>query len=297
MDQYNVNGWLPNDELMDELVSSLENPYFEVAGSALKGSGKNKSIFLYEAFTKVGIPYPKPLQTSAPDCVSQSCSLAVDTLKVVEILSGQREEFLSRTACEYIYSVSRMLIGAGRLGRGGGSINGWALKGIKQYGVLRRQKYGKVDLTTYSSSRAVDWGNQKLPQTLTDIGKEFNIGEFTQIKNFEQACDSLINGYPIVVASNQGFSRTRDKFGFCRPEGNWNHSMGCTGYKDDSRPAVVINNSWPGYLSGPATDYKLPESSFFCDAETFNKMAARGDTFALCDFNGYQLRDIDTSTW
>lgn len=295
---FNINGWLADDDLADELISSMDNPFFSSAAPILKGSGKGKEIFLYKCFTKIGVPYPKPLQTKAPDCVSHACALAVDTLKAVEIVSGQREEYVARTVSEFIYSVSRVVIGMGRLGRGGGSMNGWAFKAMKEYGTLCRQKYSDIDLTNYSSERAIQWGNQKLPAGLMEIAKEHYIGEYALIRNFADACDSLINGYPIAVASGQGFSRTRDKDGFCRPEGTWQHSMSCNAYSDNpKRPFVVINNSWPGYLSGPATDYELPESSFCCDAEVFDRMCQRNDTFSLCDFNGYKKRDIDTSTW
>lgn len=293
----NQNGWLERPELVEELISSMDNPFFSGAAKDIKGTGKGKTLMLFQAFEKAGIPFPEPLQTSAPDCVSHATSLSNDLLKVVEIISGEREEYLARTACEFTYSVSRQLIGRNRLGRGGGSVNAWALKGMVEFGVLARIKYGKVDLTKYSSQRSVDWGNQKLPATIVDLAKEFHIGAFAQIHNFSEAEDSIFNGFPLAIASSQGFNRTRDKEGFCKPEGTWRHSMAGTALLGGRRPGIGISNSWPNYLAGPKTDFNLPTSTFFCDADVFDKMCRSQDVFSLCDFSGYKLRDIDVSTW
>ncbi|HRA10056.1 MAG TPA: hypothetical protein PKX31_00210 [Chitinophagaceae bacterium] len=223
------------------------------------------------------------------NCVSHATSLALDTLSVTEIVNGDREVWVARSASEYVYHVSRMVIGKGRFGSGGGSVNAYAAKGLQEYGSLRRTQYNSVDLTKYSEKRAYSWGRGSIPKDLYDIAKAQNIGKFAAIKNFSDACDSLYNGYPIVVASSQGFSSTRDKDGFCRPQGSWMHSMSVLGYKDGSRPGVAICNSWPSFLPGE-NEFGLPPSCFFCDASVFDNMCKMGDTFSLAGFNGFKPR-------
>lgn len=281
-----IDGWVHNPQAVDKIMESLEKPYFFQAADILKQSGKGKSAFLWKAYESLGIPYPAPIQSSVGDCVSHAVSLAVDTLAVTEITSGERETWVARCANEYIYHVSRFIVGRNQIG-GDGSINAWAFKGVVDYGTLRRIKYDLVDLTKYSPERSRKWGSSKIESELLSIGKENNVQSFAAINNFSDAADSLYNGYPIAVASNQGFSDSRDKDGFCAPQGSWGHSMGVIGYKDDARPGVVIANSWSSYLPGE-NKWGLPPSCFFCDAHVFDRMCKMGDTFSVCGFNGFK---------
>lgn len=284
----NSNGWINDPRAVEEILLELEKPYFFQAANILYSSGKGKSAYLYENFKKLGIQYPQPLQTTTGDCVSHATSIAADTLAVTEIVNGERETWIGRSANEYFYHVSRVIIGKNRI-NGDGSINAWAAKGFREYGSLRRIKYNSVDLITYSASRSRAWGGSPIPKDLYDIAKLNNINSFAAIKNFSEAADSLYNGYPIIVASNQGFTSKRDKDGFCAPRGSWGHSMGVIGYKDDSRPGVVIANSWPTYLPGE-NEFGLPPSCFFCDADIFDRMCSFNDTFSFSGFQGFKLR-------
>jgi hypothetical protein len=132
---------------------------------------------------------------------------------------------------------------------------------------------------------------------LLDVSKDYSITGYKLITSFEEGMDALASGCPIVVASNQGFTKKRDKDGFCSPSGTWSHSMAIIGGDSTGRrPGVLILNSWPNYLSGPKT-HNIPESSFWCDADVFNKMAkSYGDTFALIGYNGHKLL-IDNKVW
>jgi hypothetical protein len=290
---FNPNGWVDYQQEFEDQLAAMKDPFFSSAASFLSGSGKGKTVLLYKVLEEIAGFIPKPLQTRAPDCVSHACSFCLDTLKAVEIKTGDREEWLLRTACEPIYSNSRVIIGGNRL-RGGGSLNIWGVKSLVQQGALLRQKYGRVDLTEYSSNRAITWGRQQLPKSLLDVSREFVINDYNLINNYEEARDAIANGYPIVVASSQGFSKRRDNEGFCAPQGTWRHSMAVVGVDDSyRRPGVAIQNSWPGYLSG-GNRLDLPESAFWCDAEVFNRMCRYKDTYCMVDFNGYKKRKINT---
>ena len=222
------------------------------------------------------------------NCVSHASAIAVDTLSVCEIAAGERETWEARAASEYIYSISRVIIGGNRFS-GDGSVNAFAVKGMRDYGTLRRKKYNSIDLTIYNPTRARQWGSQKISTELIELAKPNNVTKFAAISNFEEACDALYNGYPIIVASSQGFASRRDTDGFAAPQGKWMHSMAIIGYKDDKRPGVLIQNSWPGYLAGP-NPHDLPDSAFWCDADVFNRMCKFQDTFSIAGFNGFKLR-------
>lgn len=286
----NTQGWINDPKLVEEIIKSVEQPFFFQAANILAKSGKGKRALLYKNFEKLNIPFPNPIQSSVGDCVSHATSLSADTLAVTEIVNGERERWVARSANEYFYHVSRVIIGKNRLRGGDGSINGWAAKGFQEYGSLRRIKYDSVDLTSYSPARSRQWGSNAIPSEIYNLAKPNNIQKFAIIKNFEDACDSLINGYPIIVASNQGFTSSRDKDGFCSPRGSWAHSMSILGFKDDdNRPGVMIANSWPSYLPGK-NEFDLPPSCFWCDAEVFNKMCRFNDTYSFAGFEGFKLK-------
>ena len=282
-------GWIHDQKAIDEIMESTDQPYFFQAGNVLTSTGRGKRALLFQNFEKLGVSFPGPIQASVGDCVSQATSLSLDTLKVTEIVLGERERWVGRSACEFFYHTSRVVVGQNRI-RGDGSINAWAAKAVHLYGSLRRQNYGVVDLSVYSPARARQWGSSKIDVKLFEEAKPHNITRFAAIKNFGEACDSLYNGYPIIVASSQGFTSKRDSEGFCAPSGSWMHSMAVLGYKDDDRrPGVMIANSWPSYLPG-SNSFGLPPSCFWCDASVFDRLCKFNDTFSFAGFEGFKLQ-------
>jgi hypothetical protein len=112
------------------------------------------------------------------------------------------------------------------------------------------------------------------------------------VRSFEQARDAIVNGYPVAVCSNQGFSEQRDQDGFDKASGVWNHCMKFIGVKDDSRAGLLCMNSWgTGRVGGPTGQYSIPDSTFWVDAAVCNRMLGQGDSYALASFSGYQRRE------
>jgi hypothetical protein len=290
--EFNVNGWVDDPQEFEDQLTAMSEPFFAGAAPILKDSGKNKVVLLYKILEEIAGFIPEPLQTRAPDCVSHACGFCLDVLSAVEIKFGDREEWLARTASEPIYSNARVKIGRGMFRAG--TTNTHAIQSMIKYGTLIRKKYGRVDLTKYTSNRAITWGNQDLPKSLLDISKNYTISDFNLIQNYNEARDAIANGYPVAVASSQGFSNKRDNEGFCAPRGTWRHSMAVVAVDDSyRRPGVLIQNSWPKYLSGP-TRHDNPQSSFWCDADVFDRMCRYKDTYCIVDFNGYKKRKINT---
>lgn len=214
-------GWVDDKDTVDAMKSEMVNPFFSAAAPMIKGSGKGKIELLHLNFNKLGIPFPLRFQKIG-DCVSMGHALAVDTLKVTEIVNGDREEWVAPTSTEDIYSGSRVIIGGNRL-RDDGSIGAWACKYMRDYGTLLRKKYSFADLTTYSGSRAREWGSKKLWPELYTEAKLHSVMEYTAVESYNDVIDSIYNGYPVTICSNQGFISTRDKDGFARASGTWNH--------------------------------------------------------------------------
>jgi hypothetical protein len=247
-DMSHLCGWHDDPAEVERIMQTLPMPF--IVCDDIKDSGKGKTRLLYEYFEKVaGFKY-KCLTQTIGDCVSHGSACCIDMLKCVQsLLKGTGEEFVNYTATEVIYALSRVEIAGGQLGGGDGSNGIWACQANQKFGTVVRAKYGGIDLTVYSGQRAREWGAPRrgCPDELEKVAKDHTLKTFSQVRTWEEARDAIYNGYPISIASNQGFTSSRDKDGFARASGNWAHQMALIAMKDDERPGVLIQNSWGCY--------------------------------------------------
>lgn len=296
-DLSHLGGWIDDPKGVEKSMSRLPMPVFSDVWSATKESGKGKKMLLYDIVRKVAGGFPNRLQTVG-DCVSQGTALAVDIAKCVDIhLKGDFEQWVAETSTEDIYSGSRNIIGGGRLGNGDGSLGSWAAEYVNEYGGLPRDKYGNIDLTVYDGNKARQWGRSgfKLPKEFLDIAKKHPILTVSQVNTWEEVRDLIYNGYPVTIASNQGFSSERDKDGFAKPEGSWAHLMCLVAMDDEfNRPGALCANSWAEWNSGPKR-HDQPVGSFWIDAEELEKRILKtGDCWAFSGYLGFQPNKLNT---
>lgn len=290
-------GWLDKPIEVDKVLSSMRHPVFCCAAGSIKDSGKGKVARLWKACETVMGKVPLRVQDIG-DCVSMSYALCADVLACVEIvLKKEKEEYKEEAATEPIYGGSRVEIGGGQLGNDDGSVGAWAAKWVQEYGILSRRIYknGKeYDLRKYSGDRAKEWGYQGVPDILEPIARKHPVRTYSLVTTYEGARDSIANGYPIPVCSNQGFEgkrggeTIRDADGFAAPRGSWGHAMSFIGMDDEfKRPGLLCCNSWPvSWISGPKR-HEQPEGSFWVDADVADRMLRQNDSFALSGFEGY----------
>lgn len=292
-----LGGWIDDQEAVEAVLSEMPKPLLSQAAPEISGDGDKCLNLLYTNFKKLGIKY-RPEKQLIGDCVSHATAHAIDHLAVCEIANGEREEFKYRQSSEYIYGISRVQIGGGRI-RGDGSVGAWAAKGIMKYGTVGRTKYPYgVDLTNYDPNRAKSWGKTGPPKTTITSGQE-HIVEYTALcRSVKDVCDALANDNPVNVCSNSGFTRVRDKYGLVKRSGNWAHSMCILGVDTEHKiPSVFILNSWgPNYFSGPKRYEEDYVEGFWITLDDLEVMVKRNDTFAYAGFQGYKKKEIDTST-
>lgn len=292
---YNYEGWTPDYDEIDRLVSDLEFKSFGEAAPHLTDDGIGETNLLYRALVNVRGSWPRYVQLIG-DCVGMGFSRAVMILSAVEILSGERELYAGDIPSEDIYAGARIEIGRGQLGNSDGAVGAWAAEYIKQYGTLLRKVYGSIDLRQYDGNRARNWGNRGVPDELEQYSREHTVGLYTPINSYEEARSAINNGYPIAVCSSQGFRDIRDTLGYGIPNGKWMHCMVFCGCHDGSKPALVCDNtSWPeSWISGPKPEWAedMPEGMFPVHAEIADRMLRQGDSYAISNFNGYKKRKV-----
>lgn len=296
-DYLHLCGRIDNPKETEKILAATNMPYFGACSHAVgSNSGMGKKQLLYK-FVEAILGHYVELVQQIGDCTSFSGIHGLIHLACAEIANGgESESFEGVLSTEYCYGVSRVLIGNGQLGNQDGSMGSWTVEGLKQYGSIKRAKYGNIDLSQYNPNTAKQWGSPRggPPKELLNIGKEHRIKSYSLVESVEQAVDAIQNGYPVLFCSNQGFSNVRDKDGFLKPQGSWPHAMcGIAQDTEYKRPGICIQNSWPkGWVSGPKR-HEQPDGSFWVDLDVIRSMIRGRDTFVISDYEGYPAKDLD----
>lgn len=280
-----VGAYCDKDDL-DRLLGDMKHPLFGVTAHRLYGTGKGKISLPFKALLKFDPGFGPAEKQLRGDCVSHGGRNAVDVSRSVEIVNGEREEFLFRGATEGIYGV--------RGHSGEGMTCGQATRFLTQQGgLVLRKPYGEYDLSTYGK---YDFGRSGVPQVIIDEAKKYQVKTASLVRNTEEARDALYNGYAINCCSMQGFSSTRDKYGIAAAQGRWAHAMAVIGC-DDSHEIhkeclFLIQNSWGMWNGGPKR-LGQPDGSFWIREEIMDRMLKQDGSFVFSNIDGYEARKIN----
>lgn len=281
-------GWIPRQAAIESLIGDLSLDTFTSSAPDLVGSGKGKTVLLYEAARQIMGQDLDPGPQQIGDCVGWGFSGCLDLLACVEVMAGESEAYSwdMRASPEVIYALSRIEYGDIKHRDRDGSTGLWAKTALRKGGSISRSVIGP-----YSGDRARRWGASGLPDEYEPIAEEHKIGYASLIGSYEAARDAIANGYPVAVCSNQGFEGSRDQDGFIDPSGSWAHCMKFVACKDDERPALLCMNSWGAHSPGGSRGkYDIPSNSWWVDAKTCTAMLKEGDSYAIGQFSGYTNR-------
>ena len=287
-------GWVDDQDKVNTVLSKAKMPYMSSYQQNICGAGAGKKSDNVSIIKSIhGGKFPIIVQETS-DCVSFGLAGAINALKCIRKFQGKYEEFGGFTSTEDIYGGSRILIGKGQLGRGGGSVGTWAAEYVTKYGTLVRKKYGNIDLSTYSGARADDWGIRGVPKELLPFAEEHQVRNYSQILTWEEFRDAIYSGYPVTVASNRGFSGQRDKDGFLMGRASWPHLVYFIDVQDGSRPGGLLVNSWPvSWVSGVERDDTPPGCGWVPAEVIVRDMLSNRDSYCYTDYEGYPAQNIN----
>ncbi|NDF13222.1 MAG: hypothetical protein EB060_10480 [Proteobacteria bacterium] len=247
---------------------------------------QDKRSVLWDASLKILGKHIPNFPQQIGDCVSFGAANAIMYLECVQALS---DPIKYRPVFQpFIYGTSRVLVGKGRLGcSSDGSVGSWAAAAIQDYGVLFADESG---VPSYAGSVAKQWGCKRSAfEQFLPVAKEFPVQSVAQVTSWQQVRNALINGYPVTVASNQGFTM-RGKISnnklWLTPSGQWAHQMCIIGYDNQPEPCFCILNSWGPDAHGKPADND-PPGSFWTTAKVVDRMVKQGDSFAISSFKGF----------
>ena len=283
-----VGSWCDPEDT-DKLLGELPHPLFGVAAPDLYGTGEGKTALLYKSVQKFDPTFGYHEKQTTGDCVSHSTRNAVDVTRSHEIVGGEAEDWVTRSATEGIY---------GSRGHGGQGMScSKAARFVAQdAGILLRKDYGFVDFTKYNSRIGTNWGRSGVPRDVKEEGAKHQVTTISLINTVDQARDAIANGYAISVCSNYGFSSRRDSNGIARRSGSWNHAM-CWCAMDDSHEVhnetlFLVQNSWGVFNGGPKR-FDQPDGSFWIREKDAAGMLRQNGSWVFSDVNGFPPRKVD----
>lgn len=249
---------------------------------------QDKRSVLWDASLKVLGKHIPNIQQQIGDCVSFGAANAVMYLQCVQAATGKDPIKYRPVFQPYIYGTSRVLVGSNQLGcNSDGSVGAWAAAAVKKYGVLFSDE---PNVPAYSGSVAKQWGCRKAAfDRFIDIADDYPVQSIAQVRTWQQVRDALVNGYPVTVASGQGFQMrgvVRDGKLFGVPSGRWAHQMCFIGYDPEPKPCFYCLNSWGPNAHGKCPD-DAPPGGFWVDSATVQRMVQAGDSFAFSAFKGF----------
>ena len=272
-----------------KLLGELPYPVFGAAAWDLAESGKGKRVLLYKNVQKFDPGFGPSERQTTGDCVSHSTRAAIDVTRSTEIIGGERESWVTRSATEGIY---------GSRGHGGQgmSCSGAARWVHQKGGVLLRKDYGFVDLSKYNGSLGAGWGRRGVPSDVTNEGAKHQVKTISNIRSVEEARDAIANGYAISVCSGYGFSSRRDKNGIAKKSGSWSHAMAWVAMDDSkeiyNETLFLVQNSWGQWNGGPKR-LDQPDGSFWIRQGDAAGMLRGGGAWVFSDVDGFPPRKVD----
>ena len=231
------------------------------------------------------------------DCVSWGAKHAIEALMCSEILMlGDREKYYE-VFSPYLYATGRLWVGKGQIRGVDGSVGSWQAKAVMDYGTIRTVEQ---DVPTYSENIVKKWAvNKKHAEPYLPHGQKHIVKSASKVKNINDLCNMLANGYPCTVASDVGFTMNQQQDGLHHRQGEWAHQMCFLGYyKGNKCPQhVAVKNSW-GNAHGTVLDYLTGQPwpngylrISFEDADYMIKSG--GETFAYSNFVGFPEQKLD----
>ncbi len=227
----------------DEFKAELPNPEFATAPKVnwKAGAWKGKRAFLWKAW--IALDPIKALfgNQATGDCVSWGERGKVDTRRCVEIVNlGEPEAYVKRQATCLLYS------GRGHTGQGASplGIANWSTK----CGILLEEEFTdssgkKWDFREYSNyvRLGMQYGRTGMPQAIIDITSKNRVVNQSIIRDIEQLCDGLFNGYSASLGFSLDTARTGNPVS--RLQGSTAHETFICGFDDTPEARAACKQS------------------------------------------------------
>ena len=286
---YGVSGWAGQKVAKDAfylLSTRPGNNFVKLSLPYTSGSKMMLYNFCRKVLGKDTLNYPQEIG----DCVSFGAKNACEYIICVQKALGLAPDEFRPVFPPYLYGCGRVFVGEGQMGNDDGSVGSWQAEAVQKYGVLAADE---PNVPEYSGSVAKQWGySSNSLNKFTDLGKVHPVKSAAQVTTWKEVVAAVSNGYPVTVASNQGFTMEPGNDGFHRPSGTWGHQMCIIGVDDSyKKPYGIILNSW-GDVMGQLKDFdtgeELPVGCIRATSDVIEGMVGQEDSFAYSHMNWFE---------
>lgn len=227
------------------------------------------------------------------NCVSRGAAGALNVLQAIQMaLNGQVDGFktVSHSA---IYGEVREL--GGMRGYSDGAVGADAAKALHKWGAVTQEEAGDEvgRAGYYSDDKAVEWGAGRggtwTPDNVKAFGKDNIVKEIAPVTSSQTLADGLAAGCVCTIASNQGFTMSRDSDGCCRASGSWAHQMMIAAIVvlPSGKRVFGIGQSWGDNTPSGPTLWHSPDYVFGADWDTVERMLRQGDSMLMSAFDAW----------
>jgi hypothetical protein len=308
-------GYVPDPAGAAAFLGEFRQPFFAQAAADCMAQAKGVDTFLYRPMYRAHqARYGKPFVVGRQligSCVAWGAMHAVFCQESVAWSLGESAEPPLMPSTEAIYGGARVqAMGRDFAGWSDGATGFGAAKFLKNWGVVYRQPFPEVgvDLTIYNATTEKNWGAYGLGgeshrKQFDAIAKKAPCQHVVAVRTWAELAAALEAGFPVTLASSQGFNSRLGPSGIMEASGSWMHQMVAIGirYKATGSPddCVLILNSWGPNWCGPYENRwpdDMPPGSFWARRRVVEGML--GDAWAIGSVkNGFKWRDIHNGNW
>jgi hypothetical protein len=320
-----LTGYRPDPEGTRAFLAELgPRGVFAKAAPDAMAQAREVDTFLWRQMDKAhrkryGSPFVVGRQ-GIGDCTAWGAMHAVFCAEAVSWDLGELPDAPLLPATEAIYGGARVESrgksgdGASPVGGYSDGATGWSTaKFLRDWGVVYREPFPDLgyDLTTYSADRAKAWGaygcgGQGDRGRLDAVAKRHPCRHVVAVKTWAELVAAVTSGFPVTIASSQGFASRTDASGVLPASGTWMHQMAVIGVRFKSAApagvravdaAAVINSwgtKWISYQGKYPAD--LPDGVFWAERPVIERILAQGDSYAIGAVE-FKYRDIHHGDW
>jgi len=307
-------GYTPDPVGAEQFLQELGDEKFfaQAAPDAMKNA-RGIDTFLFRAMNaahmaRYGGPFVVGKQLNG-SCVAWGAMHAVFCSESIDWELGKSSEAPLMPSTEAIYGGARCeALNKSFAGWSDGATGFGAAKWLRDFGVIYRKPYENFDLTTYDAQLEKNWGaygcgGQNDNGLMDGVAKKHPCHHVVAVRTWDELCAAIEAGFPVTLASSQGFSSHVGPSGISEASGVWMHQMVAVGlrYKKNGSPddLVCILNSWgPRWQSGleNKTPADMPDGSFWARRHVVEQMLS--DAWAIGSVEtGFQWRDLHNGNW
>lgn len=294
--QGNISGWMGEDYAEYEWKLLNKSPSFKKIQLQAKPNSSRRMMLFDITRAILGKDthnYPRQIQ----DCGAFAAKDAAEYLQCINIFTKKTGTF-KPVFVPYFHGIARSYSGLCKLGTQQGSLNVWMADSIVKYGFLPSFENG---IPPYNSHIARAWGD---PDGKIELDKAVKYAKLDLVKaagkvlNWKYLVTAICNGYPVTIASNQGFKMKPDNKGFHRGRGKWGgHHLCIVGIDDEcNEPHAILLNSIGdahGILKDFVTKKELPVGTLRVEKALVENMIKNGEAFAFSNFQGFVTQELN----